>query len=82
MGFLKEKPPRIDYVKHFFAGGLITLLLSLIDPFFGLVTGFAVGVLKEYVWDKWLDRGCFEWTDMAYTITGSTLVYIIIMLCI
>jgi hypothetical protein len=32
-----------------------------------LIAGFA----KEFVWDKWLKKGTFEWKDIYFTCFGG-----------
>ncbi|RTK92583.1 MAG: hypothetical protein EKK61_04055 [Rickettsiales bacterium] len=70
-----------DDSKHFYAGlgisvGVSALLYDLTDNnklsiSIGFVSGVGAGVLKEYWWDKHLQRGTFSKEDLYTTMWGS-----------
>ena len=89
-----------DKVKHYIASGvisLISLILFALIPYefmFGwdkaisLFLGIFAGAIKEFIWDKLLGKGTFEWRDLessvygSFTITfvwliGETIIYVI-----
>ena len=66
------KLPNRDKLLHFIAGTYIYLIASvLLTPMLSIVLVIIAGFAKEFVWDKWLDKGAFEWMDIVYTITGG-----------
>ena len=72
-----------DKKDHLIAGTLIGFTASTITintrPIvsFAISTGSAVviGGSKELVYDKWMGKGTPEWSDVGYTVLGSTIGY-------
>ena len=72
-----------DRTKHMIAGNVISLGVGAITyeltdkPFLSLAVGFSsgvlVGVLKEVVWDRAMQKGTYNKTDMMDTAWGSTI---------
>lgn len=70
-----------DDSKHYYAGlgisvGVSALLYELTDNnklslAIGFASGVGAGVLKEYWWDKHLQRGTFSKEDLYTTMWGS-----------
>ena len=70
-----------DKTKHFYAGFGITVLTAevtnqMIDkPFLSALSGFiagtTAGILKEFVWDRNMDKGVYSNKDMGMTIWGA-----------
>lgn len=70
-----------DDTKHYYAGlgisvGTSALVYDLTDNnklsiSIGFVSGVGAGVLKEYWWDKHLQRGTFSKEDLYTTMWGS-----------
>lgn len=64
-------------------GGFITDITwekKFLLVFFGIISGTVVGLLKEFVWDLALKKGTFEMDDIQYTVLGSILGGIVVML--
>jgi glycopeptide antibiotics resistance protein len=58
---------------------LLTLAI-LVNYWVGLVVCIILSCLKEFVWDKWLKKGCFEIMDLISNTLGiieATLIYLI-----
>ncbi len=62
-----------DKIKHFVCGFLITSLLSPISLFIGIVVGIITAFAKEFIWDKWMKRGTFDWMDIWATLAGVSI---------
>lgn len=64
---------KIPYDKklHFLCGLLISLLIGLYNPTYGLLVGMTAGVAKE-VYD-YFDYGLFDKYDMFYTWAGAVI---------
>ena len=71
-----------DKLKHFLACGLIStmvlILFVFIHTYWGdyekaiaVFAGCAIAVAKEYIWDKWLKKGTFEFGDIIWGINGA-----------
>ena len=70
-----------DYDSHFHASGMITGYATSsmyyvtkkagLSTFIGVLTGVTVGLLKEYVYDKAMNRGTFSGIDIEADIKGS-----------
>ena len=79
---------RKDYQDHFVAGLLVgmtgvvaSLLLGINAPVLSaLIAGIIVGSFKEFVYDKWMGRGTFEWNDILFTSVGAILMGLIVKL--
>jgi hypothetical protein len=78
---LKSQLKIKDDTKHYYAGlgisvGVSALLYDLTDNnklsiSIGFVSGVGAGVLKEYWWDKHLNKGVFNKVDLYTTMWGS-----------
>ena len=67
-----------DKLLHFIAGTYIYLFMVLFAPIWIAISVVIVaGFVKEFIWDKWLDKGCFEWMDIIYTITGGVVAMVL-----
>jgi hypothetical protein len=71
---------REDHFKHLIAGYGITLISSamlvqvigsLWATSLGISIGILVGIAKELVYDKWMERGTPELSDVYWTTAGS-----------
>lgn len=59
---------------------VVVVLGILINPIYGIVISVAIGLFKEYIWDKWLGNGCFDINDMKANSYGILLGIIILCL--
>ena len=67
-----------DKLLHFICGTYIYLIASvLLTPILSIGLVIIAGFAKEFIWDKWLEKGCFEWMDIIYTVSGGICVLII-----
>ena len=72
------KLPNKDKLLHFICGTYIYLIASvLLTPMLSILLVIIAGFAKEFIWDRWLVKGAFEWMDIIYTITGAVCVLII-----
>ncbi|MDD2475835.1 MAG: hypothetical protein PHI32_07985 [Dysgonamonadaceae bacterium] len=72
------KLPNKDKLLHFICGTYIYLIASvLLTPILSILLVIIAGFAKEFVWDKWLGKGTFEWMDIIYTITGGVVAMIL-----
>lgn len=39
-----------------------------------------IGLVKEFVWDKWMNKGFFSWLDISANMIGITTAFIILLL--
>jgi len=63
-----------DKQKHFIYGVAISLIISIFTtPLIGFIFTSLIGVGKELIWDKWLDKGNPEILDALFTIAGALL---------
>lgn len=70
--------PNKDKILHFITGTYIYLIASaLLTPMLSIMLVIIAGFAKEFIWDKRLDRGFFEWMDIIYTITGGVMAMIL-----
>ena len=73
-----KKLPNKDKLMHFIAGTYIYLIASvLLSPMLSIMLVILAGFLKEFVWDKRLDRGSFEWMDIIYTVAGGVMAMVL-----
>jgi hypothetical protein len=65
----------IDKQKHLIAGFVISLIVTQAtgNRQLGILAGNLAGIAKDFIWDKWLKKGHFEWADIAYTGWGAGL---------
>lgn len=73
-----------DKLLHNFINYIIVFTLAVIVNYWvGLATALVVSLLKEFVWDKWLKKGCFEVMDLVANGLGileATLMYLIYLI--
>ena len=66
-----------DKLLHFISGTYIYLIASvLLTPMLSVMLVIIAGFAKEFIWDRWLDKGTFEWMDIVYTIAGGLMALI------
>lgn len=63
-----------DKIKHLIAGFLISGLTGFfLQGLIVFIPALLAGLAKEFIWDKWMKRGTFEWKDIAFTCWGGLL---------
>lgn len=84
IAFLK-KLYRVDYLAHFLVGICLTeLSFTIIHICKGKFIAYLIATLcilaiifgKEFVYDKWMKKGTFEWMDIIVGCSGVVLVII------
>ncbi len=65
-----------DKILHLLAGYAIALTFGLLSPAAGAIAGILAAFGKEFVWDKWMKRGTFEWQDLNVTLVGVLIGFI------
>ena len=74
---MKMNLPNKDKLLHFICGTYIYLIASvLLTPMLSILLVIIAGFAKEFIWDKWLNKGTFEWMDIVYTIGGGLMAMI------
>lgn len=69
---------RKDYIKHMIAGFLISGLTGFfLQGLIVFLPALIIGLAKEFIWDKWLGKGTFEWKDIYFTCWGGLVATII-----
>ena len=69
-----------DKLLHFICGTYIYLIASVfLTPMLSILLVIIAGFAKEFIWDKWLGKGAFEWMDIIYTITGGVVAMILLL---
>ena len=75
-----------DKLTHNLINYIIVFTLSVLTNYWiGLTTAIVVSLLKEFVWDKWLKKGCFEIADLISNLLGiveGSIMYLIYYLWI
>ncbi len=67
-----------DKLLHFICGTYIYLIASvLLTPILSIGLVIIAGFAKEFIWDRWLGKGAFEWMDIVYTIVGGLMAMIL-----
>lgn len=61
----------VDKKLHFLCGLLISLLVGLYNPAYGLLAGVVAGVAKEVEVYDYFDYGLFDTKDMLFTWAGA-----------
>lgn len=59
-----------DKLLHLVCGYAITLSVGIWLPWAGAVAGVLAAFGKEFIYDKWMKRGTFEWQDINVTLVG------------
>ena len=71
---MKMKLPNKDKLLHLIAGTYIYLIASvLLTPMLSILLVIIAGFAKEFIWDRWLGKGAFEWMDIVYTLIGCAI---------
>lgn len=72
-----------DKDKHLLASAAITIIVLILftviphremygwDKAIALFVGIFAGAFKEFIWDKALGKGKFEWRDLESSVYGS-----------
>lgn len=55
----------------------VALTFGIFSPAAGAVAGILAAFGKEFVWDKWMKRGTFEWQDLNVTLVGVLVGFIL-----
>ena len=75
-----------DKLVHNLINYVILFTLAVLTNYWiGLATAIVVSFIKEFVWDKWLKRGCFEIADLISNLLGiieGSIMYLIYTLII
>ena len=76
-------------LKYFGQDGLAHILVSLVlctvlgvflPLWAAVIIALAVGIIKELVWDLWLEKGTAEWRDIVSDAVGILLGILIMIL--
>ena len=55
-----------DKLLHNLINYIIVFTLGVLTKYWiGLVAALVLSLIKEFVWDKWLKKGCFEVMDLV-----------------
>lgn len=83
--FLKQLI-QIDKLTHNFINYIIVFTIAVLTKYWiGLLVAIILDFLKEFVWDKWLKKGCFEIADLVSNCLGileGTVMYIMYLILI
>lgn len=75
-----------DKLVHNLINYIIVFTLSILTNYWiGLTTAIVVSLIKEFIWDKWLKKGCFEIADLISNLLGiveGSIMYLIYYLWI
>jgi len=66
-----------DKLLHVLCGYIIAVTIGMWLPWLGAVAGIVAAFGKEFVWDKWMKRGTFEWQDLNVTLVGVLVGFIL-----
>lgn len=73
-----------DKLTHNLINYIILFTFAVLTNYWiGLTTAIVVSLIKEFVWDKWLKKGCFEIADLVSNglgIVEGSLMYLIYIL--
>lgn len=61
---------KTDKLLHVLCGYVIAVTIGMWIPWLGAVAGILAAFGKEFIWDKWLKKGTFEWQDINATLVG------------
>lgn len=59
-----------DKLLHVLCGYVIAVTIGMWLPWLGAVAGIVAAFGKEFLWDRLLKRGTFEWADINATLDG------------
>lgn len=68
--FYKIYMMETDKLLHVLCGYVIAVTIGMWIPWLGAVAGIVAAFGKEFLWDKLLKRGTFEWADINATLVG------------
>lgn len=61
----------VDGLLHVIVSVLIVLIVQICSPWWAAVlVAIVVGLVKEFVWDRWLKKGTFEVKDLLCDVIG------------
>lgn len=64
----------IDKLIHALVGIIIGFVVTMLfNPIAGLCAALAIGALKEWVYDAWMQKGNFEPWDLWATVGGGAI---------
>ena len=70
-----------DGLAHVLASLVLCAVLGVFLPLWAaVIIALAVGIIKELVWDLWLEKGTAEWRDIVSDAAGVLLGVLIIIL--
>ena len=77
-----KKLLQIDKITHNLINYCVLFTLAVLtnNYLIGLGAAITFSLLKEFVWDKWLKKGCFEVADLVSNLLGiieGSLMYLI-----
>ena len=79
-----KKLLQIDKITHNLINYCVLFTLAVLTKYWiGLIIAVVFSCLKEFVWDKWLKKGCFEIADLVSNCLGileGTIMYLIYLI--
>lgn len=70
-----------DGLAHILASLVLCAVLGVFLPLWAaVIIALAVGIIKELVWDLWLEKGTAEWRDMVSDAVGVLLGVALVLL--
>lgn len=82
---MKIGKDKLMHSYYSFFGGMILSLIAIqfTDKFAGSLIGFllmlAIGLGKEFIWDKLMKKGQFEWLDILFDFIGCLLAFLLMI---
>lgn len=65
---------RIDLILHFLAGFFVAMVATTWLPdYTAVIVAFGIGLFKELVYDKWIQKSIFDYKDLILTTAGGFL---------
>lgn len=75
-----KKLLQINKITHNLINYCVLFTIAVLTKYWiGLIVAVVLSCLKEFVWDKWLKKGCFETADLVSNCLGileGTIMYI------
>lgn len=60
-----------DGLAHILASLVLCTVLGVFLPLWAaVIIALAVGIIKELVWDLWMEKGTAEWRDIVSDVVG------------
>ena len=70
-----------DGLAHILASLVLCAVLGVFLPLWAdVIISLAVGIIKELVWDLWMEKGTAEWRDIVSDAVGILLGILIMIL--